>query len=67
MLDAGFTELSEVGALYPCMTRFPVIGKVLHDLSEALVRFRKGEVATLHPDRAVCWEGSGRHAGATEK
>lgn len=48
--EAGFAELSEVGAMYPCMTLFSVICMMLHDLSKSTVKFRKGEVVILHPD-----------------
>lgn len=57
--EAGFAELSEAGAKCPCMTLFPVICVMLHDLSKSTVKFRKGEVVILHPDGAVCWENSG--------
>lgn len=40
--EAGFAELSEVGAKCPCMTLFPVICMMLHDLSKSTVTVRKG-------------------------
>lgn len=50
MREAGFAELFEVGAKYPCMTLSPVICMMPHDLSKSTVKFRKGEVVILHPD-----------------